>query len=152
MIPRFSLPRSKRDETLATLYFGASYLCADLYLLPDGEVCHPDGTLYLPPTSTECWLCAGARVVKVYLPPPGNGFELEACRNCGGTGHATGAMPELRPRHIHDWQPSEADGCPPRFEPQRCECGAVWLKKSERKPATGMVAGMKPLASLLKGA
>ena len=150
---QFSLPPPKPHDALAVLYFGASHVLRDIYMLPDGEYCVADGSVYgQQPIDEyhgiwECWGCGGVGVVKVYLH---HGYELASCEMCGGKGES-GLMPDLRPRHIHDWQPSEGEGCPPRFEPQRCTCGALWLKKTERKPATGMVAGLKPLAGLLKG-
>jgi len=39
----------------------------------------------------------------------------------------------------------------PRFEPLRCPCGALWLKKRERVMEPKTLTGLIPLASLLKG-
>jgi hypothetical protein len=146
------MPRPKPHDTLAVLYFGASHVLGGIYMLPDGEYCCADGTVYAQAIIDDyhgvysCWRCGGVGKLKMYLR---QGYELVRCEVCEGSTQS-GLMPELRPRHVHDWQPSE-DQVPPRFEPQRCTCGALWLKKTERKPATGMVAGLKPLASLLKG-
>ena len=148
------MPPPKAHDALAVLYFGASHVLGGIYMLPDGEYCCGDGTVYNQQPIDEyhgvweCWRCAGAGIVKVYLR---RGYALATCEECGGS-RQSGLMPNLRPRNAHDWQPAEQGDCPPRFEPQQCECGARWLKKTERKPATGMVAGLKPLAGLLKGA
>jgi hypothetical protein len=143
------MPRPKPHDSLAVRFFGASHVIGGIYMLPDGEYCTADGMLYGQQPRDEyhgiwdCWRCGGVGLVKVYLH---RGYVLSRCDVCQGSGES-GLMPALQPRHVHDWQPTESR---PGFEPQACDCSAVWLKKSQRRIATGMLAGMKPLASLLQ--
>lgn len=135
---------------MAVLYFGASHITRSIYMLPDGEYCNGDGSLRGQDILDEyhgvfsCWGCGGAGVVKMYL---SRGYELVQCDVCQGQ-RTSSLMPKLEPRHIHDWQPSE-DKAPPRFEPFRCACGALWLKKREREASKNRVAGLLPLAAVL---
>ena len=147
-----TMPPPKPHDSLAVLYFGASHVLGGIYMLPDGEYCLPDGSLYgQQPIDEyhgiwECWRCGGAGLVKRYL---GRGYTLATCEECKGS-RQSGLMPELRPRHVHNWRPSEENSYPARFEPQRCECGALWLKKRPRAAATQPIAGLVPVGALLK--
>ena len=145
------MPPPKPHDAFAVLYFGASHVLGGIYLLPDGEdYCLADGSLYgQDPVDEyhdvwECWRCNGLGVVKMYL---GHGYALVQCDICRGE-RTSGLMPDLRPRHVHDWQPSD-DKVPARFEPYRCPCGARWLKKRERAAEPKTLAGLTPLAALL---
>jgi len=137
---------------MAVLYYGASHVLGGIYLLPDGEeYCCADGSLYGQDPVDEyhglwtCWRCGGLGVVKMYR---GHGYALVQCDVCRGE-RTSDLMPNLQPRHIHDWQPYE-DEVPKTFEPQRCPCGAMWLKKSERQMVVGKIAGMAAIASLIQ--
>lgn len=144
------LPPPKPFDAMAVLYFGASHVTRGIYMLPDGEYCNGDGSLYGQDVIDAyhgvygCWACGGIGLVKMYL---NRGYELVQCDVCQG-GRTSGLMPNLEPRHLHDWQPSE-DKVPARFEPQRCGCGALWLKRRVKEPATERVAGFLPLAAAL---
>jgi len=151
--PQFSLPPPKPHDAFAVLYFGASHVMGGIYLLPEGdEYCCADGSLYGQDAIDQyhdiytCWRCGGLGLLKVYL---SRGYELAQCEECRGSCQS-GLMPDLRPRHVHDWQPSD-DKVPARFDPQRCSCGARWLKKRERAAEPKSLAGLTPLAALLKG-
>jgi len=149
--PQFSLPPPKPHDAFAVLYFGASHVMGGIYLLPEGdEYCCADGSLYGQDAIDQyhdiytCWRCGGLGLLKVYL---SRGYELAQCEECRGSCQS-GLMPDLRPRHVHDWQPSD-DKVPARFDPQRCSCGARWLKKRERAAEPKTLAGLTPLAALL---
>lgn len=145
------LPRPKPHDTLAVLYFGASHIVGGIYMLPDGEYCLGDGSLYgQQPIDEyhgrwECWRCGGVGRLKRYI---GNRYLLVTCDECNGS-RQSGLMPELQPRHLHEWRPSEEDGCPARFEPMRCKCGALWLKKRERAVDPRRIGGLLPIGALL---
>jgi hypothetical protein len=136
---------------LAVLYFGASHVLGGIYLLPDGEeYCNADGSLHGQDVIDEyhgvysCWRCAGAGVVKMYL---NRGYELVRCEVCRGD-RTSVLMPNLVPRHIHDWQPSE-EKAPARFEALGCDCGALWLKRRPKENPETRVGGLVPLAAVL---
>lgn len=136
---------------MAVLYFGASHVIGGIYLLPEVDLyCSANGTLIGQDCIDEyhgiwsCWRCGGVGLLKVYLH---HGYALARCDVCQGA-CTSGEMPELRPRHVHDWQPSE-DKVPPHFEPQRCGCGALWLKRRPRELAAARVAGLLPIAELV---
>jgi len=150
---RFMLPPPKPHDAMAVLYYGASHVIGGIYLLPDGEeYCCADGSLYGQDVIDQyhgvygCWRCGGAGVVKMYL---NLGYELAQCDVCRGE-RTSGLMPTLVPRHIHDWQPSE-DEAPARFEPQRCPCGANWLKRRPKERPEMSVGGLVPVGALLEG-
>lgn len=131
-------------------FFGASHVFGGIHLVPTGEYCTPDGMLYgQQPVDEyrgiwECWRCGGAGILKMYLPD--RRVELVLCDVCQGR-RTSGVMPALMPRHVHSWQPDGQERW--GWEPQRCDCGARWLKRRETGRATAMMAGMTALASLL---
>src|SRR3989304_1208938 len=110
-------PRPKPHDSLAVMYFGAAHVLGGIYMLPDGEYCLPDGSLYgQQPIDEyhgiwECWRCGGAGVVKLYLH---RGYTLATCEECSGS-RQSGLMPDFQPRHIHDWQPAE-EAAPARVQ------------------------------------
>lgn len=136
---------------MAVLYFGASHVTRAIYMLPDGEYCLADGSLYGQQPIDEyhsrydCWACGGVGFVKVYL---GRGYELAACDVCRMSKESS-LMPPLRPRHVHDWRAVEEKAAP-LYEPHRCPCGALWLKKQPQKSTGGRIAGLLSVGELLK--